>query len=297
MSLPVKTLKNGFSLPVLGLGTWKMGGDRHYNPDNDDQKDIAAIQLALELGFTHFDTAESYADGHAEVLLGQGIAEHERSALTIASKIWPQNMAYDNVIPSLRASLKRLNQEYLDIYYLHEANHDVPFADTAKALNEAYQEGLIKNVAVANFLPETFDKMQSHLQMPIVANQVHYNLMNREPVVHNMLEHAQKNDYLIVAWRPIRFSHRNHDAKDVWHKGEYPIVDEMAEKYNKTNIQIALNWLANQSNVVTLVKSSNPHHLNEIIQSIGWEMTAKDTERLTQEFPHQRHVSEAVPLS
>ena len=297
MTFPVKTLKNGFSLPVLGLGTWKMGGDREYNPDNDDARDIAALTMAMESGFTHIDTAESYAGGHAEKLIGQAIKGHNRNQLILASKVWPINMGRDNLVKSLEASLARLQTDYLDVYYLHETNFDIPFKETAAGLNDAYKRGLIKHIAVANFLPQTFDRMQSFLDMPIVANQVHYNLMFREPAAHGMLEHALKHDYLIVAWRPIRFSRRNSDAQDVWQKGVYPIVDQTAEKYQKTNIQVAINWLISQPNIVTLAKSSNPVHLREIIGSIDWALAPDDIKDLIDNFPEQKTVSDSVPLA
>jgi len=300
MTFPVKTLKNGFSLPALGLGTWKMGGDRERDPANDDARDITALKMAIDSGFTHIDTAESYAGGHAETLLGQAISGYDREKLVIATKVWPVNMGYDDLSSSLRGSLKRLNTDYVDLYYLHEANHNIPFEETAKALNESYKEGLIKNVAVANFLPQTFDKMQALLEMPIVANQVHYNLMFREPVIRGMLEHAVQNDYLLAAWRPIRFTSRNSQTPNanVWEKSAYPIIEEIANNYNKTNIQIAINWLTSQPNVVTLAKSSNPVHLQELIGSIGWEMAQQDIDRLAKEFPDQKTVSDSsVSLS
>jgi len=73
MTIPVKTLASGFSLPEYGLGTWGMGGWQRYDPDNDDQADIQAIQTAVEAGITHIDTAEIYAAGHAEIFVGQTI--------------------------------------------------------------------------------------------------------------------------------------------------------------------------------------------------------------------------------
>ena len=76
-----KVLKNGFLIPELGMGTWPMGGYRIHNKDNDDQKDIDAIRYAIKLGITHFDTAEMYASGYAEKILGRAICESNKADL------------------------------------------------------------------------------------------------------------------------------------------------------------------------------------------------------------------------
>ncbi|KKQ88997.1 MAG: hypothetical protein UT13_C0001G0644 [Candidatus Pacebacteria bacterium GW2011_GWF2_38_9] len=104
----MKTLKNGFSMPMFGLGTWQMGGRETRDFQNNDQKDISAIQKAIELGIMHIDTAESYADGYAETLLGQAILGYDRSKLFLTTKIHAEHLKYDDVLRSCEASLKRM---------------------------------------------------------------------------------------------------------------------------------------------------------------------------------------------
>ncbi len=86
MIIPTKKLKNGFELSVYGLGTWKMGGRTEHDPRNDDAADIKAIQTAIDNGITHIDTAEAYAAGYAEMLVGKAIKNYDRSKLFLASK-------------------------------------------------------------------------------------------------------------------------------------------------------------------------------------------------------------------
>src|SRR6185437_3072937 len=78
MTIPTKKLKNGFEMPVIGFGTWMIGGASTHDPENDDEADIQAIKNALDIGITHIDTAELYADGYAETLIGRVIKEYER---------------------------------------------------------------------------------------------------------------------------------------------------------------------------------------------------------------------------
>src|SRR5579863_2086143 len=108
MNIPVKKLKNGFTMPVYGFGTWQMGGKVTHDPNNDDKADIAAIKAAIDLGVTHFDTAEMYAAGYSEILLGKAIKGYDRSKLFLVSKVYSEHLSYEDVLTSARSSLKRL---------------------------------------------------------------------------------------------------------------------------------------------------------------------------------------------
>jgi diketogulonate reductase-like aldo/keto reductase len=101
------------TLPKIGFGTWKIGGEMSPNRARDAWS-LAALRSALELGYTHFDTAEMYAGGHAEELLGQAMRESkiERKALFITSKVMPSNLEYERVLRSCEASLRRLGMDY-----------------------------------------------------------------------------------------------------------------------------------------------------------------------------------------
>src|SRR3989344_282148 len=119
MEIPLKRLKSGFAMPEFGIGTWQMGGRLERNPQNDDVADIAAIRKAIELGVTHIDTAEQYAAGYAEELVGRAINGFDRSKLFIISKALASHMHYEDVLSACANSLKRMNTEYFDMYLLH----------------------------------------------------------------------------------------------------------------------------------------------------------------------------------
>jgi diketogulonate reductase-like aldo/keto reductase len=286
MDIPTKKLSSGFELPVYGLGLWQMGGrwEADASKDNDEVK---AIRAALDAGITHIDTAESYGNGHAEEILKEALQGYDRSKLIIATKVSANNQTYEGIHKSFRASLDRMGLDYVDLYLLHRfPEPGIDIADTMRAMDELVEQGLVKNIGVCNMTPNRFDEVQKHTKNKLVCNQVHYNVQYREVEDKGVLKHCQKNDVMLVAWRPLQ-------------KGILPqssLLEELAKKYDKTPVQIAINWLISQDNVVTLSKTSNLDHLKENLGAFGWSMEADDVERVRREFPDQHMVSDAVPL-
>jgi len=288
MKIPIKKLKTGFEMPVYGMGTWRMGGGLEHDTGNNDKADVAAIKYAIDNGITHIDTAEIYADGYSEKLVGQAIKDYDRSKLFIVSKVEGDHQSYDGILKSCRDSLERINTSYLDLYLLHWYSNKHPLNETIKALNRLVSEGLVKNIGVSNFNVEHLKEAQSYSKNKIVCDQVHYNLTAREPECSGLLEYCQNNDVFIVAWRPL--------GKEEMLKNVPTVLNKISEKYNKTVIQVAINWLISQDNVITLSKTRKPEHLKENLDALGWQMESKDIERLRKEFPNQQDVSDAVPL-
>jgi diketogulonate reductase-like aldo/keto reductase len=288
MTIPTKKLNNGFEISVLGFGTWYMGGSFERIADYDESNDIASIKKTIELGGYRFDTAEMYAKGYSEEILAKALKNYDRSKLFITSKVSPENLGYDKVISSCKKSLARLQMDYLDLYLIHMPNPDIEIGETMRAFDYLKEQGLIKNIGVCNFNVERLKEAQSKTKNKIVLNQVHYNLIFREPALKGVIEYCQKNDIFIEAWRPIQ---QGSLAK----KG-LEIVDRLGAKYGKTPSQIAINWLISQKNVVTLVKASNLKHLEEDLGAIGWNMTDEDVELLIKDYPIQLDRSNAVQL-
>jgi diketogulonate reductase-like aldo/keto reductase len=293
MVIPTKKLNNGFEMPVFGLGTWQMGGRDEKNPANDDPRDIGAIKAAVDLGVTHLDTAEVYAEGHAEILLGEAIKTYNRSKLFIASKVYAGHMHHDDLITACQNSLKRVGTEYFDLYYLHRYPGDELLEESLGAMDELAGQGLIKHLAISNFTLEHTAAAVKLSKRPIVATQVHYSLKFREPEKQGLIKFCQENDIMVVAWRPLGFGplKRGQVRAD-----EVGLVKELAQKYGKTPSQIAINWLVCQKNIVTLTKTSHLEHLKENLGAVGWEMEKGDIEKLRAEFPDQQFISDTVPL-
>jgi diketogulonate reductase-like aldo/keto reductase len=288
MNIPTKKLNNGFEIPVLGFGTWFMGGSFEREDNYNESKDIEAIKKTIELGGYRFDTAEMYAKGYSEEILGKALKGYDRSKLFITSKVSPANLGYDSVISSCKNSLARLGMDYLDLYLIHAPNPDISTEETMRAFDYLKEQGLIKNIGVSNFNIDRLKEAQSKTKNKIVLNQVHYNLIFREPILKGVIKYCQDNDIVIEAWRPIQ--------QGSLAKTGIAVVDKMCEKYNKTPSQIAINWLVSQKNVITLVKASNIKHLEEDIGSIGWNISDEDILLLTNDYPIQLDRSNAVQL-
>lgn len=289
MNIPTKKLKNGFQMPVLGIGTRKMWGMTTRDPNNDDQRDIDAIRYAIDQWLTCIDNAEMYAGGYSEILQGEAMKGYDRNNLFLSTKVRGSNCSYTATKKACYNSLKRLGVDFVDLYYIHWRESQFDLADTMRAMCELVDEGCIKYIGVSNFSKETLAQAQSHSKYPIVANQVHYNLIYREPEVSWLIEYCQKHDVMIVAWRPLEY-------------GEFQVpeskqmLQQFSEKYNKTPFQIALNWVISEPNVVTLFKSSTPKNIDENLWALGWNMSAEDREYVKENFPYIFHTSNAVPL-
>lgn len=286
MNIPTKKLASGFELPVYGLGTWQMGGRWEADTANDE-KELAAIKGALDRGITHLDTAESYGAGHSEELVGRAIKGRDRSQLTIVSKVSGHNQAYETLLRSCEASLRRLGTDYLDVYLLHRyPEPGIPIAETMKAMDRLVAEGKVKHIGVCNMTVSRLKSVQEHSTNKIVCNQLHYSLECREITERGILEYCQQNDIFVTAWGPLQKGNLR----------QATILHELARKYDKTPYQIALNWLITQDNVITIPKTSHLEHLDENLGVLGWDLSSEDMTRLTTDFPGQTTISERVPL-
>ncbi len=270
-----------------------MGGYRSRDQKNDDSGDISAIRYALDKGVTHIDTAEVYGNGRSEELVGQAIEGYDRSKLIIASKCGGFRPP-DEISKACRESLKRSNLDYFDIYYLHwrEASFGRENFDLTlqiPELEKLFEEGLIRNIAVSDFSTKSLEEAQSICKYPIVANQVHYNLIYREPEKDGLLKYCQENDVFLMAWRPLELG-------KLANTGNGQMLD-MADKYEVPHSAVSINWLTSQKNVVTLFKSSSEKHIDENLKALGWTMEKSDIELLRKNYPGQCFISDAVPLA
>ncbi len=289
MDIPTKKLKKGFEIPVLGLGTYHMG-------EGDDKKDIDGIKAALALGINHIDTAENYAGGRCEEIVGEAIKGYEKSNLFITSKIQQSNLTYNGIKKAVPKILERMGLEYLNLLLMHRCPELNKFEETVKAMNELIDEGLVKNIGLSNTNTEHTKMLCKLSKHPFVANQVHLNLQFREPEKDGLLDYCQNNNMILMAWRPLNKGPRNKSGINMAESG-IELIDSLCAKYNKTPAQISINWLLSQKNIITMVKTTNPEHIKENFGALGWEMEASDIEKLRKEYPNQQFISDTVPLA
>ena len=270
-----KKIAEGVEIPALGLGTYRMGEGRVAGT-SDDEGDVEAIRLGIELGLTHIDTAERYASGHSEEVVADAIEPFERRDLFITTKVWHDHLEHDDLIASMEASLKRLRLDYVDLYLVHWPNPEVPLEETMGALEYCAEEGYTRLIGVSNFSAELISEAQSHLkEHALVADQVHYSLVEQEPNAE-LLPYCQGNDIILVAYTPL--------ARGKLTRPGNPVLDELAEKYGKTQAQVSLNWLISQENVVAIPKASNPVHIRDNLGAVGWKLSEEDRHRLVVAF-------------
>lgn len=273
-----KTLSSGFKLPVIGLGTWGIGGKRESDYSCDEES-IEILKKAISLGYTHIDTAEVYGLGHSEELVGKAIKDFNREDICIVTKVAGANLGYDDLIAACKASLKRLDTDYIDVYLIHWPNSDIPIEETMGALNYLVDKGMIKHIGVSNFQVEQLREAQKFSKHKIVCNQIEYSLATRnkgryaenENMESETVPYCQEQGIMIVAERPVE---RGLLLKP------HPTLDALEKKYGKTKAQIAINWLISKENVVTIPKSSNVDHLVENLGAMGWIMDEEDIKLL-----------------
>lgn len=264
-------LFNGTRIPKIGLGTWKIGGGSYADPSHDERS-LAGLHSALELGYTHFDTAEVYANGHTEELLGQAIRESgiARESLFITSKVDRSNLRYQDVLKSCENSLRRLGMDYLDLYLIHWPSRRIPLDETFRALNQLIRTERIQHVGVCNFDIRLLEQAREQSEAPIFTDQVSYSLADRSCVRNGVLEYCQQNDILLTAYAPVEKGRLRGSTT----------LRSIADSHGATSYQTALAWLISQPQVITIPMSLNPKHQAENLAAAEIELTRDEIEKL-----------------
>jgi diketogulonate reductase-like aldo/keto reductase len=263
---------HGLSIPKIGFGMWRIGGDSYPEPSRDDES-MNALRTALEVGYTHFDTAESYAAGHSEELLGRAVREVgvNRETLFITTKISPDHLRYEQVFNSCENSLRRLGMEYVDLYLIHWPRIGMKLDETFRALNQLVRDGKVRHLGVSNFNLRQLKQAQSFSETALLTNQVPYRLPDRSYVKNGVLDYCQKNDILLTAYSPVKF--RNLPVNQT--------IGTIAQAHSATPYQIALAWLVAQPRVITIPMSMNPQHIRENFAAADIELTQEEFNQLS----------------
>ncbi len=262
---------HGEKIPKIGFGTWRIGGEGSADPALESASKTA-LRSALELGYTHFDTAEYYAGGHAEELLGEAIRETgiPREKLFITTKVSPENLNFENVQRACENSLRRLKLDFIDLYLIHWPNPKIRLEETFQALNQLVREGKVRHLGVSNFKLKELTKSHTLSESPLFTNQVRYNLPDKTYQENGVLDYCQQNDILITAYSPVKFRNLNVN----------PVIKEIARSHQASPSQIALAWLVAQTRVITIPMSYNPLHQKENLAAAAIEFTSEEMTKL-----------------
>ncbi len=249
---------DGLQIPKIGFGTWGIGGGSSPDPTKDEVS-LAALHSALDPGYRHFDTAEMYAAGHSEELLGTAIqsAGVSRAELFLTSKVLPEHLHESDVLRSCDQSLRRLGTDYLDLYLIHWPNAQARLSETFRALNALVRDGRVRRVGVSNFDLQRLKEARKLSSTPILTNQVPFSLRDRAYAENGVLAYCQKNDILLTAYTPFDDGGLRVTAS----------LTRAAHAHSATPHQIALAWLTSQPRVITIPMSLKPDHQRENLAS------------------------------
>jgi diketogulonate reductase-like aldo/keto reductase len=234
-------------VPVIGQGTW-------YIDSGDRATAIAALQLGLDLGMTHIDTAEMYGD--AEEIVGEAIAGR-RNEVFLVSKVLPQNASLSGTIAACERSLTRLDTDWLDCYLLHWRGAH-PLEETVEAFDRLQSQGKILSWGVSNFdVPDLEEAWEVAGPGRLACNQVLYHLQERA-IEYVVIPWCDEHRVAVVGYAP--FGH-----------GDFPgprtkggrVLQEIAAAHDATPRQVAMRFLVRRPSLFTIPKASSPEHAAE----------------------------------
>ncbi|MGF6489212.1 aldo/keto reductase [Pseudomonas frederiksbergensis] len=254
----------GIHVPVIGQGTWRMGEERSRHT-----KEVAALRLGIELGMTLIDTAEMYAEGGAEEVVGEAIAGL-RERVFLVSKVYPHNASCLGIPQACERSLRRLNTDYIDLYLLHWRG-EYPLEETVEAFERLRESGKIDRWGVSNFDLDDLEELAS----PVCAtNQVLYNLEERG-IEFDLLPWSQHQRMPVMAYCPIG-------------QGGQMLANstlkQIAARHEATPAQVALAWILRQNGVIAIPKAVRPEHVQLNAQAAQLRLEVGDLEALDQAF-------------
>lgn len=276
-SIPTIPLPCGRQVPVLGQGTWMMG-----ERTASRAAEIAALRLGIELGMTLIDTAEMYADGGAEGVVGEAIAGR-RDDLFLVSKVLPSNASRASTLRACEGSLRRLGTDRIDLYLLHWRG-GIPLAETIDAFEALKAAGKIRHWGVSNFDTDDMDKLAD---LPsghcVQANQVLYNLASRG-IEFDLLPQAQRAGVPVMAYSPVAQGGLVGDRR----------LSAVAERHGATPAQIALAFVLSQPGVIAIPKATQPQHVRANRAAVDLALSEADRTEIDRLYPPPRR---KVPLA
>ena len=309
---------SGLFSSAIGFGTWEMSTTTYGHIDVDEAAD--AVSAAIDHGITLFDTAEVYGPYISEELLAKALGK-KRKDIVLVSKVGfaydedgknlGRNSKYDHVIERAEGCLRRLDTDYLDLLLIHWPDHDTPFEEPIKALEQLKQDGKIRHYGVSNFTPEMMDECEQYGHM--AANQVGYHMFDRR-MESAVLPYCQDNKIGFMAYGTLGFgllsgaftSDTSFDDGDWRSSGlafklplfqeeefakELKVVErlkEIAARHDKSVAQMAIAWTIGHPAVsVGLVGVRNEWELKENVAAVEWELSSEIREEIDAIFTEE----------
>ena len=249
----MKTIKlnETIEIPALGFGVFQI--------PQEQTKD--SVVNAIQAGYRHIDTAQSYMN---ETEVGEGIKASgiDRSELFVTTKVWIENVNYENTLKSIERSLERLQLDYIDLVLIHQPYNDV--YGSWKALEELQENGKIKAIGVSNFGVDRVVDLGIHNNVQPQVNQIEINPFHQQ---EDEVQLLQKEGVLVEAWAPFAEGKNNLFSNET--------LQNIGDKYGKSIAQVVLRWLV-EKDIVVLAKSVNPERMKQNLDIFDFELTDED---------------------
>jgi diketogulonate reductase-like aldo/keto reductase len=262
-------LPDGTQVAALGQGTWRMGEGHHPRKAEAD-----ALRLGLDLGMTLIDTAEMYADGGAEEVVGDALAGR-RDAAFVVSKVYPQNASRNGVAAACARSLKRMRIARIDLYLLHWRGR-VPLAETVAGFEDLVAAGHIAAWGVSNL--DTAEMVELHGVPGGAACAVDQVLYNSEArgIEFDLLPWCQRANMPVMAYSPVGQGGALLRA---------PALLAAARRHGATPAQITIAWALRHAGTIAIPKATNEAHVRDNAAAAALTLTAEDLADIDAAFP------------
>jgi len=245
-------------IPAIGLGTWQTGGYKCFE----------AVKSALDQGYRHIDTAMAYEN---EAVVGRAIQQSsvDRDDIFLTTKIkgYPEFLEPDRLLEAADGCLDRLDTEYIDLLLLHWWHPEGEMEETLGAMNQLVESGKVRHIGVSNFSVDQLQEAMAVSDAPILTNQVEYHAYWSQD---ELLAFCQENDIILTAYSPLAEGLVVNDS----------VLSEIGSRYGKSASQVAIRWLIQQENVVTIPKSVTPSHIRENLHVFDFELSEAEMRRV-----------------
>lgn len=291
--------KLAHDVSAITFGCWELGGGQWEK--ESDETNLQAIEEALKLGINTFDTAEGYGQGHSEEIVGEALAG-KRGDVVIATKVSPNHLHASDIRRAAEASLKRLRTDYIDIYYVHWPNKDIPLEETMTEFRRLQDEGMIRAIAVSNFSRVQLEEAETFAKIDVL--QPEYSLLQRG-IEQDIVPYCVHHNISIMTYSSVAKG----ILTGVYHLGATPralhsddfrqgrrlflpehveaaselvsLLKDIADAHHVAPAEVAIAWLLAQKGVTSaIVGTQNVAHLKENVRSVDVSLTSEQLELL-----------------
>lgn len=289
--------QTGIEVSRITFGCWELGGGMWAKAD--DEINIKLMQTAFDKGVTSFDTAEGYGAGHSEMIVGRAL-EGKRKECVVATKVSKQHLRRDDLRRAVENSLRQLRTDYLDIYYVHWPNPEIPLKQTMTEMNKLQEEKIIRAVGVSNFSLPLLQEAQEYARVDVI--QPEYSLLHRE-IEAELLPYCREHSIAVMSYSSIakgiltgafhfnnaklqegdfrrtrRFFLPEHLEKE---KELIFLMKAIAEAKGVSLSQVAIGWLLAQPGLTTaIVGTQKERHLLDNLQATELSLSQGELDEL-----------------